>query len=175
MKNLVLVIMMLFSITTAKAQNKIKDSIKGKIFVQGDTKGNFLVKLKEGANPMIYVDGKIFDFPLELLDQSKIGSVMVVKDKEALKKYNAPNGVILIQTKEATKNYLSDKRITEDHKIGAINKPMVIVDGKVTDEKALQELRPKDIESINVLKGKEAIKLYNASNGVIIVKTKKRE
>ena len=26
-------------------------------------------KLKEGVNPNIYVDGKVFDFPMELIDQ----------------------------------------------------------------------------------------------------------
>jgi len=32
---------------------------------------------------LIYVDGKIFDFPLELIDQSKIASIMVVEKQEA--------------------------------------------------------------------------------------------
>lgn len=175
MKNLVLGIMMvLFSVVTVNSQNKKKDSIKGKVFVLGDTKGNFLVKLKEGANPMIYVDGKKFDFSIELIDQTQIASVMVVKGEEALKKYKAPNGVILIQTKKASKNYFSDKTITEDNKIGGKNGPMVIVDGKVKDERYIKQLTPSDIKSMEILKGEKALKRYNAPNGVILITTKKR-
>ena len=169
MKNLVLGIMMvLFSVVTVNSQNKKKDSIKGKVFVQGDTKGNFLVKLKEGANPMIYVDGKKFDFSIELIDQTQIASVMVVKGEEALKKYNAPNGVVLIETKQSKKYFKI--RPTQDDK----KPPLVIVDGKVKDEKYLKQLTPGDIKSMEILKGEKALKRYNAPNGVILITTKKR-
>ena len=55
------------------------------------------------------------------------------------------------------------------------NDPTVIVDGiqQTTDD--LNSINPADIESINVLKGENAIKKYGerAKNGVIEIKTKK--
>ena len=63
-------------------------------------KSKLHVEIKESANPDVYVDGKKFDFPIELLDKDQIESVKVIKDEEALKKYNAKYGVILITTKK---------------------------------------------------------------------------
>ena len=69
-KILFTVLVLLMSILSAKAQEK-------------EDKENLLVKIQEGAKPLIYVDGKILDFPLELIDQSKIASIMVVEKQEA--------------------------------------------------------------------------------------------
>tara|TARA_R110001592_G_scaffold32976_7_gene114878 strand:- start:11166 stop:11381 length:216 start_codon:yes stop_codon:yes gene_type:complete len=69
-KILFTVLVLLMSILSDKAQEK-------------EDKENLLVKIQEGAKPLIYVDGKIFDFPLELIDQSKIASIMVVEKQEA--------------------------------------------------------------------------------------------
>tara|TARA_R110002050_G_scaffold215386_2_gene351478 strand:- start:68 stop:517 length:450 start_codon:yes stop_codon:yes gene_type:complete len=147
------------SILSAKAQEK-------------EDKENLLVKIQEGAKPLIYVDGKIFDFPLELIDQSKIASIMVVEKQEALKKYNAPNGVVLIQTKEVTSFNFSDK-VKEDKKIFDKNGPKIIVDGKIRDKKFLETLKLDNIDKMEIVKSDKAIKKYNAPNGVIIITTKK--
>ena len=58
------------------------------------------IKLKEDAYPDIYVDGKKFDFNMELLDKNMIESVNVLKGDKALREYNAPNGVLLVTTKK---------------------------------------------------------------------------
>ncbi len=62
-------------------------------------------------------------------------------------------------------------KITEMPKIGGINSPLYVVDGKV--EKSLPG-NPESIHSISVLKDDRAIEIYgmNARNGVIIVHTK---
>jgi predicted metallo-beta-lactamase superfamily hydrolase len=155
-------IIMLFSITVIQAQKK-------------DKKENLLIKLQEGAKPLIYVDGKVFDFPMELIDQSKIASIMVVKKQDAIKKYNAPNGVVLIQTKEAASIKFSDVKLKDNQRIGRKNGPKVIIDGKVSNKKALDKLKPDQIEKMKIIKGKQAIKKYNASNGVILITTKKKK
>jgi hypothetical protein len=155
-------IIMLFSITVIQAQKK-------------DKKENLLVKLQEGAKPLIYVDGKIFDFPMELIDQSKIASVMTVKKQKALKKYNAPNGVVLIQTKEAASFKFSDIKLKGDQKIGGKNGPKVIIDGKVSDKKTLDKLKSYQIDKLKIIKGKQAIKKYNAPNGAIVITTKNKK
>lgn len=167
---------MLFFTTIINAQEDKKEE-KEKLYVQ----------LKEGAKPIIYVDDKIFDFPMELIDQDRIASVFVVKGEEAIKKYNAPNGVILIKTKDSDAATTSKLEVT-NLKTGTTTKlqikengkevdgkkqPMIIVDGKVTDRKVLDKLETYQIKKIEVLKGEEALKLYDAPNGVIIVTTKK--
>lgn len=162
MKKLILVVIVLCSISMIKAQekNKVKDDL--------------LVKVKDGKRPIIYVDGKKFDFPMELIDQSKVASAFILKKEDALKKYNAPNGVIFITTKASKEGGLSDENFKNDIKIGAKNGPKVIIDGKVADEKTLKELSPDKIDNIKIVKGEKALKQYNAPNGVVIVTTKKQ-
>lgn len=130
------------------------------------------VELKDSTKPDMYIDGEKYDYKIfELIDQSKIESVNVIKDEQALKEYNAPNGVVIIKTKKASQHL-----ITVDEKSIKISdngiKPVVIIDGKVSNQDALSKLLPKNIKTIEVFKGKKAIDLYNAPNGAIIVKTK---
>lgn len=128
---------------------------------------SLFIKLKEGAKPDIYVDEKKFDFPLELIDQSKISAVFVVKDAEKLKEYDAPNGLVFITTKmRAESEEFKKKAKMDEH-------PMVIVDGKISNKGVIKEIDPNDIESVSVVKGEQAITEYNAPNGVIIITTKK--
>jgi len=175
MKKIVFIaIAILFSTTIAKAQEDKKS-----------LKENLYVELKEGAKPTIYVDGKEFGFSMELINQDKIASVFVVKGEEAIKKYNAPNGVVLIKTKDLN-TAATSKLEVKNVKTGAITKleieekkkvldkdgPMIIMDGKVVDREILEKINSSDIKSMQVLKGKAAIKEYNSPNGVIIITTK---
>ena len=52
---------------------------------------------------------------------------------------------------------------------------MVIIDGEKSNQETLKKLSPNDIESINVVKGEQAMKKYKAANGIVIVKTKKEK
>ena len=111
---------------------------------------------------------------MDLIDQNKIASVFVVKGEQALKKYNAPNGVILIKTKELEATGISNLKIEKkNNTVTDKNAPMVIVDGKVTDRKTLDTISPNTIKKMEVLKGEKAIEKYNSPNGVIIITTKK--
>ncbi len=61
--------------------------------------------------------------------------------------------------------------------VGSINssaQPIVVIDGIIAGIGALNDLNPKDIESISVLKDAASAAIYGArsSNGVILVKTK---
>ena len=159
-------IVLFFSISLINAQktgSKKKDK---------EVKEKLYVKLKDGAKPDVYVDGKKFDFPMELIDQNKIKAVFVIKGEKAKKEYNALNGVILITTKTTEESDVSEIRVTgyaKDKKT-----PMVIINGKISDRKTLDELNPNDIEKMEVFKGEQAIKKYNSPNGVIIITTKKK-
>ena len=165
-KLLFTIIVLFFSISLINAQktgSKKKDKeIKEKLYV----------KLKDGAKPDIYVDGKKFDFPIELIDQNKIESIFVFKGEQAIKKYDAPNGAIIIKTKTSVESDVSEIRVTgyaKDKKT-----PMVIINGKVSNKKTLDKLNPNDIEKMEVFKGEQAIKKYNSPNGVIIITTNKK-
>ncbi len=72
-------IVLFFSISLINAQktgSKKKDK---------EVKEKLYVKLKDGAKPDVYVDGKKFDFPMELIDQNKIKAVFVIKGEKAKK------------------------------------------------------------------------------------------
>jgi hypothetical protein len=156
-------IVLLLSINAVNAQ---KEKKAGKWVVRA--------KLKEGVNPKIYVDGKVFDFPMELIDQEKIASILVVEGEQAIKKYNAPNGVVLIKTKSIDKSDISEIKINANSIAKDKKIPKVIINGKVSDKKTLDKLNPNDIEKMEVFKGEQAIKKYNSPNGVIIITTKKK-
>jgi serine protease Do len=55
-------------------------------------------------------------------------------------------------------------------------KPMVIIDGVVTDQSKMNDISPNDIQSVNVLKGVRAKDKYGAKaeNGVIEITSKKK-
>lgn len=164
MKKILFVAIVMLSTTVMKAQEE-KTAGKEKIYL----------KLKDGAKPSIYVNDKLFDFPLELIDQSKIASVNVLKDEQAIKKYKAPNGVIIITTKELKSAAPLEFKIDKNgNVIDNKNAPMIIMDGKVINKEQLDKIGTNLIDKMEVLKGEAAMKKYNAPNGVIIITTKKQ-
>ncbi|MEO1050392.1 MAG: hypothetical protein AAFX87_07190 [Bacteroidota bacterium] len=131
------------------------------------------VEFKDGPKPDVYINGTKYDYTIfELLDQDKIASVTVIKDQQALKKYNAPNGVIVVKTKDFTQQMIS----VDESKIKVADpylEPLIIIDGDVADKSDLSKLNPSKIKHIEVVKGEKAMEKYNALNGVIIITTKK--
>ncbi|MCK0132161.1 hypothetical protein MWU59_11685 [Flavobacteriaceae bacterium F08102] len=56
---------------------------------------------KGNKNPLIIIDGEIETTEImNALDPTTIESIHVLKDEAAIKKYNAPNGAIIITTKK---------------------------------------------------------------------------
>ncbi|REC54898.1 VWA domain-containing protein [Chryseobacterium piscium] len=55
------------------------------------------------------------------------------------------------------------------------SQPLYVINGKISDSKAFSNLNPNTIESVSVLKDAAATSIYGsrASNGVVIIKTKK--
>lgn len=139
------------------------------IFAQKQNNTDLYVKVKDYKNPLIIVDGKKFDFPMDLIDQSKIKSVFVLKGEEAKALYNTSEGVILITTKD--NDIISLSKAKEKSK--NLEKPIIIIDGKTSNEAILNTLKPEQIEKMNVLKGKMALEKYNSPSGAIIITTKK--
>lgn len=86
--------------------------------------------------------------------------------------YNLPIGFTI--------NHEKVKQEEGQKQIGNVEitpKPVYVVDGKrLTDQADIKNVNPDDIESMNVLKGEEAVKQYGeaAKNGVIQITTKKK-
>lgn len=59
--------------------------------------------------------------------------------------------------------------------LNASSNPLYVINGKIADSKSFTNLNPNTIESISVLKDASATAIYGnrASNGVIVIKTKK--
>jgi hypothetical protein len=164
-------IVLLFSISLINAQ---ETESKKKVKEVKEVKEKLYVKLKDGAKPDVYLDGKKFDFPIELIDQNKIKTVFVIKGDQAKKEYNSLNGVILITTKTTEKSDVSEIRIRNNDFAKDKKRPMVIINGIVSNKKRLDELKPDQIEKMEVLKGEKALEKYKSPNGVIIITTKKK-
>jgi len=160
------IIVLLFSGAIIQAQDAKED--------KNSKEQKLYIKVKEEAKPTIYIDGKKFEFPMELIDQSKIESMSVLKGDAALKMYNEPNGVILITTKITKKiEALGEKVFSKKYSFSEESKPMVILDGKVVSEEIIKSISPDTIKSVDILKGAKALEKYNAPNGAIIITTKK--
>jgi hypothetical protein len=111
---------------------------------------------------------------MELIDQNKIKAVFVIKGDQAKEEYNSLNGVILITTKTTEKSDVSEIRIRNNDFAKGKKRPMVIINGIVSNKKNLDELKPDQIEKMEVLKGEKAIEKYKSSYGVIIITTKQK-
>lgn len=135
------------------------------IIAQNNNNKEIRVKVKDDKKPTIYVDGKLFNFSMDLIDQDKIASASILKTEDAIKKYNAPNGVILITTKSLEK----EKSINFNEE----KSPKIFVNGVLKTKAYLETLSPRNIEKMEVIKGERAIKSYKSPNGVILITTKK--
>ena len=121
--------------------------------------------------PDVYIDGEKYNYKIfELLDLEKIESVSVLKREEALVKYGAENGLILVKTRQAE---LETGEAGERSSASQENH-LIIIDGEVADSDDLIILNRKDVKSVRVLKGQESKEKYNAPNGVVIITTKKK-
>lgn len=170
------VLLLLFSITIAYSQTKKpeKEADSDVIEVSKKKDDKIYIKVKDGKKPTIFVDGKKFDFSMDLIDQNKIATINILKGEEAKKKYNSPNGVVLITTKASKALDFSYVKIKENGDLGDDKKsPMIIINGKVSDKKHLESLTPDKIEKVEIFKGEKAIKKYNAPNGAVVITTKK--
>jgi len=159
---------------TTKASNLSAIKVKGK---------------KSKQQPLIIFDGEKTE-GMEDIQTEEISSVEVIKGKQAVLAYGekAENGVVVITSKaennkvEVDTEVISLKRLdaSADEAVikikgkGGEGQPLYVVDGEELSDKEFQEVRSKDIEEINVLKGNDAIEKYGekGKNGVILIELK---
>lgn len=119
-------------------------------------------------DPLVVINGKISSIQLNTLDPNNTESISVTKFQSSKEDYGilAENGVISI----ITKDYI---RIDDQNDLSI--KPLVLVDGKVYT-KRLDSINVQEVESLNVLKGASATKLYGKAgeNGAIQITLKEK-
>ena len=181
MKKLILTSLILCLFTPVNHAQQREESVK---MVKKD-KG-IVVSLKNEKDVTIYIDGKKYNHEiLNIIDADKIELIQVLKGEEAFKTYGVDR-VLLIKTKKGNLA-VNDQSLKKE---GAVEltfrnlnpdsddeakDPVIIIDGKKTNQKDLKALSADDIQSIKVLKSEEANKKYDSENGVIIVTTKKKK
>lgn len=133
---------------------------------------SFTGNLKEG-DPLYIIDDQIADGDmLKKLNPNIIERIDVLKNESAVDYYGdkGKNGVVIIMTKSNPQS----KTISLSDNVSSASSepdPVFIVDGKKVDSKVYIDLKPENIESINVVKDKTG----KGKTGVVIVKTKKEK
>lgn len=181
MKKLILTSLILCLITNIIHAQETEESVK---VVKKDN--GVVVSIKDTKDATIYIDGKKYDNEiLRIIDVDKIESIQVFKGEEAVNAYGVDK-VVLITTKKQNKT-IEDKTVENKGRVKITSRdlnldgddktkyPVIIIDGKTSNQHILKELSPDDIHSISVVKGEKAVKEYNAPNGVVIVTTKKKK
>ena len=150
-----------------------------------------VLRADAASQPLYLVDGKPVD-DLQNIDPKTIASIDVLKSGEATQPYveqygdKARNGVVLVHLKhdsairvESLRTSDVDFRIVGTRtvdRLDAASRPLYLVDGKPVED--LQSIDPKNIDSIDVLKGDELTQPYveqygdAARNGVVLVHLK---
>lgn len=143
-----------------------------------DYLANFITELADlgevSKHPMIVVDGKPYRWAVELkeeklqLKKEQIASIEKLKSKVAIDMYGEPakNGVLIINTKQKV---YDDRMPFDKHKV------LYLLEGEEISLQDLQNIDPKSIQSITVIKNKEEMKKYTSNSafeGVILLNTK---
>lgn len=157
---------------------KVKVTVSSSSSATGDVKGE----------PIYVLNGELVEkTTVNGIDENSIHDIKVLKGDNAVAIYGnaAKDGAILITSKafatkmtgkaissgdkEKTKILLNDNKSVKQ-------KPLIVLNGKEQKKNFdFNSIDPDDIESINVLKGEDAIKKYGkaAKDGVIIISTEK--
>jgi len=135
--------------------------------------------------PLLVIDGVIAENQnIDMFDAKTIEAIHVDKDNESTKKYGdkGKNGVVEIILKKdgktASNNTIKvQSNITSkfSNSDGSKSQSLIIKDGVIVEDVNVNEIPPETIESVNVLKGEQATKIYGNKgiNGVILITSKK--
>lgn len=129
-------------------------------------------ELTQNEIPVV-LNGKPYDKKLNEVNRNLIHKINKVEPDEAMKKYGdfGKLGVLEVNSR----NVFTDKvKIQNSVENQQNEKPLIVTDGIITGYKSLEDIDPKAIESINVLKDKSATKKYGklGENGVIEITLK---
>ena len=161
---------------------------------------SYIIKTEDSGEHKIQKTGKsnkVFVISKEKNTQFKADTLYVVVDKEKSAKTieviseDDDEVEVILEEKSGNNVWISDENITKEEDIIIIQNayddenifistsngkdPLYIVNDKEVSKDKFIKMKPKNIESLTVLKDKSATKKYGkkAKNGVIIIKTKK--
>ena len=137
--------------------------------------------------PIIVVEGKPYRFKHELkesrlkLSRDDIEKIEILKEDVGIRLYGdyAEGGVLVVTTKNNFKQKKEESNNQpEQNTLTSLiknNKIIIFVDGKETKAEEIQNMNPNDIDSVSVLKGEAAKKLFPEMDldGVIYITMKK--
>ncbi|MEY8848285.1 M56 family metallopeptidase [Psychroserpens sp. XS_ASV72] len=143
------------------------------------------IVIEASDEPLFIINGKtVSKAKFEDVDSQDIQSVFVLKGENAIKKYGSDgkNGVIIMHKKGGNSFFFNTDDSNDVHvetktrvNVESDNDPLIIVDGKVIEKKSLKDVSPNIIHEVEVIKDKDAVKVYGkkAKDGVIKITTKK--
>lgn len=157
---------------------------------ENDDKDFLKEKIKEfekvegiSNKPIIVVDGKPYRYTHELkeakleLSKADIKKISVLKKETGIRIYGdyAEGGVIVISKFDSTDKKLDKEEEESLATLAKNGKVLFFINGIEATEEDIQKIDPNDVETVEVLKGEAARKLFPDKDldGVIYIKTKK--
>ena len=117
-------------------------------------------ELTQAANPNAIqaLSGKVSGLQINTTNGSNSNTKIVIRGNRSI---NAPIGNVMDSNLPGV--------ITNNQNTFSNNKPLIIIDNQIVQEETIKLINPDDIVNVNVIKNKEAIKLYGekGNNGVI--------
>ena len=154
-----------------KVTNEAKEPISGvSIIVKGQTTGtisdedgNYQIKLDNENETLVFIMPGYLKREVNVEGREQI-NVLLFKDK------NATSGSVKIRKSE--NKFAENQNSVKIRDRESDKHPLYVVDGIETDN--IEAINPEDIQSINVIKGEAATKLYGekGKNGVVQITTK---
>ncbi|OUR96043.1 hypothetical protein A9Q86_16320 [Flavobacteriales bacterium 33_180_T64] len=159
-----------------------KNNTKTTINAYENESSNVLI-IEEGDDPIFVVDGKIVKKSLfEDIDSDDIKSINILKGKVALESFGdkGKNGVV-IMTKKGSNSFIyktnKDTDVNVDFEFIETDgkKPLMLLNGNEVSDFKLKSMDPNSIDTIEILKGENAIKIYgdHGKDGVVLINSKK--
>ena len=171
---------------TIKTQTSVKVFVSNNDTIlkevnEGVKVARFNAKSGDTTNVIVFVDGVQKDKEMiNQIDPDDISEVRVLKGEKAIEQYGgiAKDGIIIITTKYSEKRGEDDVKVVEKVVVKMSDtdaKPLYVIDGALQEKVELNDINPKNIESIKVLKGEVALKKFGekGKNGVILITLKK--
>lgn len=155
---------------SSEKETVVRDTRKVTVW---NKKQKVLEELSDDAKRAIFmVDGTRTNYDkVQVIDPQEIDNVSVLKGDAATSVYGteAKDGVVIITTKNNEHSSSTERRMGVSD-----GNPLILMNGVAITKEEMDKINPDDIESVNVLKGEQATRLYGekGKNGVVIITPK---
>ncbi|HQG08925.1 MAG TPA: TonB-dependent receptor plug domain-containing protein [Dysgonamonadaceae bacterium] len=155
---------------SGEKETVVQDTTKVTVW---NKKQKVIEELSDDAKRAIFmVDGTRMNYDkVQVIDPQEIDNVSVLKGDAATSVYGteAKDGVVIITTKNNGHSSSTERRMGVSD-----GNPLILMNGVAITKEEMDKINPDDIESVNVLKGEQATRLYGekGKNGVVIITPK---